>query len=70
MAKASAEGGATQYVAEGDPVPDDVPEGVRLVGPGAPASEPVPGAADQVVSGDCGLDQGQPGGFPVSAGNG
>ncbi len=37
MAKASAEGGATHYVAEGDPVPDDLPPEVRLVGPGAPA---------------------------------
>ena len=37
MAKASAEGGATHYVAEGAPVPDDLPPGVRLVGPGAPA---------------------------------
>ena len=37
MAKASAEGGATHYVAEGDPVPDDLPPGVRLVGSGAPA---------------------------------
>ena len=37
MAKASAEGGATHYLAEGDPVPDDLPDGVRLVGPGAPA---------------------------------
>jgi hypothetical protein len=37
VAKASAEGGATHYLAEGDPVPDDLPPGVRLVGPGAPA---------------------------------
>jgi hypothetical protein len=37
VAKASAEGGSTLYVAEGQPVPDDVPPGVRLVGPGAPA---------------------------------
>jgi hypothetical protein len=37
VAKASAEGGATLFVAEGQPVPDDVPDGVRLVGPGAPA---------------------------------
>ncbi len=37
MAKASAEGGSTHYVAEGQPVPDDLPPGVRLVGPGAPA---------------------------------
>jgi hypothetical protein len=37
VAKVSAEGGPTLYVAEGDPVPDDVAEGVRLVGPGAPA---------------------------------
>jgi hypothetical protein len=39
VAKASAEGGATSYVAEGDAVPADVPEGVRLVGPGAPVAE-------------------------------
>jgi hypothetical protein len=39
VAKASAEGGATHYVAEGDPVPDDLPAGVRMVGPGAPAPE-------------------------------
>jgi len=37
VAKASAEAGATHYLAAGDPVPDDLPEGVRLVGPGAPA---------------------------------
>ncbi len=37
MAKASAEGGATHYVAEDQPVPDDLPPEVRLVGPGAPA---------------------------------
>jgi hypothetical protein len=40
MAKASAEGGSTLFVAEGEPVPDDVPDGVRLVGPGAPRDEP------------------------------
>jgi len=39
MAKASAEGGATQYLAEGQEVPDDLPDGVRLVGPGAPAED-------------------------------
>lgn len=38
VAKASAEGGATHYVAEGQPVPDDLPDGVRLVGPGAPSA--------------------------------
>ena len=37
MAKASPETGATFYVAEGGVVPDDLPEGVRPVGPGAPA---------------------------------
>jgi len=37
VAKVNAEGAATHYVAEGAPVPDDVPAGVRLVGPGAPA---------------------------------
>lgn len=44
MAKASAEAGATHYVAEGDPVPDDLPAGVRLVGPGAPKPKPKPKA--------------------------
>jgi len=48
MAKASAEAGSTHYVAEGFPVPDDLPPDVRLVGPGAPQEqapadpEPVP----------------------------
>jgi hypothetical protein len=37
VAKANAEGAATHYVGEGDPVPDDLPPGVRMVGPGAPA---------------------------------
>jgi hypothetical protein len=46
MAKASAEAGATHYVAEGDPVPGDLPPGVRLVGPGAPAV-PEPDAEDE-----------------------
>lgn len=41
MAKANPEGAATVYVGEGVPVPDDLPPGVRLVGPGAPA-EPEP----------------------------
>jgi hypothetical protein len=45
VAKASAEAGATHYVAEGDPVPDDLPAGVRMVGPGAPA-EPEAGEQD------------------------
>ena len=40
VAKASPETGATFYVAEGDDVPGDLPEGVRPVGPGAPAPEP------------------------------
>jgi len=39
VAKASAEGGATHFLAAGDPVPGDLPPGVRLVGPGAPAEE-------------------------------
>lgn len=60
VAKASAEGGATHYVAEGDPVPGDLPEGVRLVGPGAPspgAGEPEAEAAPEAeapasISGD------------------
>lgn len=39
MAKVNPETGATFYVAEGDPVPDELPAGVRLVGPGAPAPE-------------------------------
>jgi hypothetical protein len=38
VAKASAEGGATLFVAEGQPVPGDLADGVRLVGPGAPAA--------------------------------
>ena len=46
MAKANAEGAATHYVAEGDPVPDDLPPGVRLVGPGAP-DEPEPDVQDE-----------------------
>ena len=52
VAKASAEGGATHYVAEGDPVPDDLPPEVRLVGPGAPAPGPVadPGAPDEALA--------------------
>ena len=37
MAKANAVTGTTVYVAEGAPVPDELPAGVRLVGPGAPA---------------------------------
>jgi hypothetical protein len=46
VAKVSAEGGPTLYVAEGDPAPDDVAEGVRLVGPGAPSpDEPAEGPA-------------------------
>ena len=45
VAKANAEGNATHYVAEGDPVPDDLPPGVRMVGPGAPA-EPEPEVVD------------------------
>lgn len=40
VAKANPETGATFYVAEGDPVPDELPPGVRPVGPGVPV--PVP----------------------------
>src|SRR6185312_15605836 len=40
VAKASAEGGATFYLPEGQPVPDDLPDGVRLVGPGTPQDAP------------------------------
>lgn len=50
VAKVSAEGGATHYVAEGQPVPDDLPPEVRLVGPGAPAPaqpEPEPEPAEE-----------------------
>jgi hypothetical protein len=36
VAKANQQGQSTIYVGEGEPVPDNVPEGVRLVGPGAP----------------------------------
>jgi len=46
VAKANAEGAATHYLAEGEPVPDDLPEGVRLVGPGAPAV-PEPDVQDE-----------------------
>jgi hypothetical protein len=45
MAHANPDSGATHYVGEGDPVPDDLPPDVRMVGPGAPA-EPELGAAD------------------------
>lgn len=41
--------GATQYVAEGDPVPGDLPAEVRLVGPGAP--EPAPAEVPARASG-------------------
>jgi hypothetical protein len=43
VAKANAFG-STHYVAEGQPVPADVPPGVRLVGPGAP-----PGSAPETA---------------------
>ena len=46
VAKASAEGGATFYLPEGQPVPDDLPDGVRLVGPGAPQDAPETPAAE------------------------
>jgi hypothetical protein len=61
MAKASAEGGATHYVAAGDPVPDDLPAGVRLVGPGAPVEgteHPADGTISPPISGD---GDGEPG---------
>jgi hypothetical protein len=45
VAKASAEGGATLYVAEGDDVPQDVSPEVRLVGPGVPAQDAAAAAA-------------------------
>ncbi len=54
MAKANAVSGSTVYVAEGAPVPTELPPQVRLVGPGAPvptaeaapaAGEPEPVAA-------------------------
>ena len=41
--------GATQYVAEGDPVPDDLPAEVRLVGPGAPDAGPAEPAPERVT---------------------
>jgi hypothetical protein len=40
VAKANPVTGATFYVAEGDAVPDDLPDGVRPVGPGAEEPEP------------------------------
>ena len=39
MAKANPVTGASHYLAEGQPVPDDLPPGVRMVGPGAPAED-------------------------------
>src|SRR5260221_5670895 len=36
VAKANALTGSTHYVGEGDPLPSDLSEDVRLVGPGAP----------------------------------
>jgi hypothetical protein len=36
VAKANSASGTTYYVAEGDPVPDELHPDVRLVGPGAP----------------------------------
>jgi len=38
VAKANAVTGSSHYVAEGDPVPDDLSPEVRLVGPGVPAA--------------------------------
>ena len=49
MAKASAEGGSTLYVGEDEPVPGDVPDGVRLVGPGVPRDEDEPAAVAEEV---------------------
>lgn len=71
VAKASAEGGATHYVAEGQPVPDDLPDGVRLVGPGAAAAaaeaeavpDPLPDStppASSAASSDPGDDEDGP----------
>jgi hypothetical protein len=40
MAKANPLTGSTLYLGEGAGVPADLPEGVTLVGPGAPADEP------------------------------
>lgn len=40
VAHVNPDGTATHYVAEGDPVPADLPDGVQLVGPGAPADGP------------------------------
>ncbi len=59
MAKASADGGATHYVAEGDPVPGDLPEGVRLVGPGAPVAEGAPEDAGQAPEAEAPDESGQ-----------
>jgi SAP domain len=42
MAKANPETGATHYLAEGEPMPDDLPPGVRPVGPGAEAAAAEP----------------------------
>lgn len=69
VAKASAFG-ATFYVGEGDAVPTDLPEGVRMVGPGAPVppepepaaepaaaeSSPEPAAAEPVLQPGAGPD--------------
>lgn len=44
MAKANPLTGATVYVAEGADVPDDLPPGVRPVGPGAPKPKAKPKA--------------------------
>jgi hypothetical protein len=54
VAKASAEAGSTHYVAEGQPVPDDLPPEVRLVGPGVPApqDEPEPEAEPEPAAGE------------------
>ena len=53
VAKVNAAGIATQYVAEGDPVPTDLPPEVQLVGPGS--SEAVAeAAAEPVLVGESG----------------
>lgn len=75
MAKASAEGAATHYVAEGELVPDDLPPGVRLVGPGAPApdvpdeqdAEAVPGPGPDKPATIPGPDSTPPASSPASS---
>jgi hypothetical protein len=70
VAKANAEGAATHYVAEGDRVPDDLPPGVRLVGPGAPVPESVADldALDEVLAASEPEDAAEDGSGPESPG--